>query len=62
MNVSLHFYTVREVAQILGTSEGAVRQRIRRRQIPVARLGGSVLVPRIEFDALVRQLVLTARR
>jgi excisionase family DNA binding protein len=56
------FYRVREVAQILRMSEGAVRQRIRRRQIPVTKLGGSVLVPRAEFDAMVHELLLSARR
>ena len=56
------FYKVHEVARILGTTEGAVRQRIRRRQIPTTRLGGSVLVPRVEFDAMVRKLLLSARR
>ena len=53
---------MREVADILGTSEGAVRQRIRRKQIPVIRLGESVLIPRAEFDAMVHELLLSARR
>jgi excisionase family DNA binding protein len=56
------FYRVQEVVQILGCSEGAVRQHINRRQIPVTRLGASVLVPRAEFDAMVRELLLSARR
>lgn len=46
------FLTVPEVAVQLGTSPGAVRQRIRRGQIPHVKLGRSILIPR---DAL-RQL------
>jgi excisionase family DNA binding protein len=60
--VSPQFYKVSEVARIIGVSEGAVRQRIRRKQIPVTKLGGSILVPRAEFDAMVRDLLLSARR
>jgi excisionase family DNA binding protein len=56
------FYRVHEVARILGCSEGAVRQRIARKQIPVTRIGESVLVPRDDFDQLVRELLLSARR
>jgi len=56
------FYRVREVAQILGCSENAIRQRINRKQIPVTRLGDSVLIPREEFDSQVRELLLSARR
>ena len=56
------FYRVHEVAQILGCSEGAVRARISRKQIPVTRLGESVLVPRAEFDAMLNELLLSARR
>jgi excisionase family DNA binding protein len=56
------FYKVHEVARILGVSEGAIRQRIHRKQIPTTRLGGSVLIPKAEFDAMVNELLLSARR
>jgi excisionase family DNA binding protein len=56
------FYKVSEVAQILGTSEGAVGQRLIRKQIPFTKLGKSVLIPRVEFDAQVRKLLISARR
>jgi excisionase family DNA binding protein len=56
------FYKVYEAAEILGCSESAIRQRIHRRQIPTTRLGGSVLIPKAEFDAMVTELLLSARR
>ena len=56
------FYKITDAARILGTTENAIRARIRRKQIPVSRLGGSVLIPRAEFDAMVNELLLSARR
>lgn len=45
------FLTVRAAAQMLGLSEGAVRVRIKRGQLPRVKLGKSVLIPRAELNA-----------
>lgn len=47
-------YTVKEVAELLGLSEKAIRDMIKRGDIPSFRLGRSVFVPKEKMDAIVR--------
>jgi excisionase family DNA binding protein len=47
-----HFLTVREFAQYWGISDHAVRQRIRRGQIPIVRLGRSIYIPKNTLEQL----------
>ena len=43
-------FTVRETAEQLGKTEGAVRQLINREVIPAIRVGGTVYVPAAWFE------------
>jgi excisionase family DNA binding protein len=60
--MAAQFYSVAEAARVLGVSEGALRQRIRRGQIPITKFGGSILIPRAEFDRLINTLLAASRR
>ena len=48
--------TVPEVAERLGISERAVRQRINRGQLPFRRWGRSIIIPQDELEAFIKAL------
>lgn len=50
---ALQLLTVQEAAQILACSPKALRRRIERRQLPIVRLGGRVLVLANDIRALI---------
>src|SRR5437867_10757121 len=49
------FLGVREVAQMLGRSEGAVRQMVWRRQLPHRKVQGRVVFVRHEIETLIEK-------
>lgn len=50
-NTEQKYLSVRAAALYLGLTEGGVRLRIKRKQLPSVKLGRSVLIPRAELDA-----------
>jgi excisionase family DNA binding protein len=47
------FYTVQQASAYCGLSEGSIRERIQRGRIPVHRVGRTVLIPKLELDAIL---------
>jgi excisionase family DNA binding protein len=49
------YFTCQQVAELLYSSEGAVRQMIRRGRLPVVRDGRAVRIPREAVQAVLRE-------
>jgi len=46
-------YSIAETARMLGMSQGAIRNAVRSGQLPSARLGGRILIPRASIELLL---------
>lgn len=54
--------TVKEVAQILSTTEGAVRARIKRGQLPARKMGWRVVILAEDLEAYLKNLPPASRK
>jgi len=49
-------FTVKEVAQILSTTEGAIRARIKRGQLPARKMGWRVVILKEDLEKFLKNL------
>lgn len=46
-------YTVEEAARILGIGRGSAYEAVRRKNLPVLRIGKRILIPRVALEGLL---------